>query len=65
MRKATVTFYGGLYYVTVETQMTEGHFQVISHAPFSKEPKFDTKDQAVSFAKSFGEVEISFTGYSI
>jgi hypothetical protein len=42
------------YWVTVQTQMIEGHYQTISHAPFSRQPRFDTEEQALAFIARFG-----------
>ena len=43
----------GLHYVRVESLSPEGHYTVVSHAPFSNQPCFDSADDALKFAESF------------
>lgn len=41
------------FYVIAYTLMQEGHYQCISHAPYSKQPVFPSLDEALAFIKGF------------
>lgn len=42
------------YFVTVSSLAPEGHYQCISHAPFSEQPQFATRPEADAFVAQFG-----------